>query len=94
MSTAVTKAFIQRGNYDLAIVHFTPTPVEHNGWKVMLTMAWAYTVNGPTAYVTGHGRMIKKDGTVGVRVIEVDQSCVPLEARKAIKELIEARQAV
>lgn len=92
MSTPeITRTFVQRGNDDLAIVHFTATPVEYNGWRVMITMAWSYLVNGPKGYVTGWGHMIKKDGTVGQRVLEVGQECVPIEARRALKALIEAQ---
>lgn len=81
----VTAAFIQ---HNIAWVKFDPTPVLSSGHQVMLDSAYTYVENGPR-YMLGRGRLIKKDGTVGSRILETNSQVVPASAREAMTALFD-----
>ena len=87
----ITAAYI-RGD-GLAFVEFEPIVVTDNGWTVQIGSAYAWAVNGPSAYVTGRGRIVKRDGTVGARILETRQQTVPRNVLAAMRDLL-ARKAV
>lgn len=70
----------------MAWVEFDPTPVFDGRYNIMVTSAYTWIANGPR-YMIGRGRIIKKDGTVGTRVLEVGGRMVPASARDAMKKL-------
>ena len=83
----VTAAYVRRSD-GLAWVEFEPVIVEDGGWHVQITAAYAWVANGPSAYITGRGRIVKKDGTVGARVLETSWKVVPENVRRAMRELL------
>lgn len=83
----VTRTYIDAGRV-YAFVEFDPVDVEYNGRSIRLTSAWSYVANGPAGYVAGRGRIIKKGGTLGNRILETSSRQVPAEARAAIATLL------
>ena len=74
---------------ELAWVEFPPVMVRTDKFWVELTKAYTYVCNGSaTAVMTGWGRIIKKDGTTSVRVIETHPRHIPEYARKALAKFV------